>query len=91
MKKLKKLGKIKLMPEKLLSNEELVSFRGGSGSISEYCATQFAIISCNDNQPNNYFKQNCNQRPNGAAYWGAAVSYGIPMNQGSCDASWYGN
>ena len=28
---MKKLGKLKLNPEKLLSHEELVSFRGGSG------------------------------------------------------------
>ena len=32
MKRPKKLGKLKLMPEKMLSYAELVSFRGGSGS-----------------------------------------------------------
>ena len=31
MKNLKKLGKLKLMPEKLLNQDELLSFRGGSG------------------------------------------------------------
>ena len=31
MKNLKKLGKLKLMPEKLLNQNELLSFRGGSG------------------------------------------------------------
>ena len=31
MKNLKKLSKLKLMPEKMLKQEELVNFRGGSG------------------------------------------------------------
>ena len=31
MHKLKKLGKLKLLPEKMLSHEALVSFKGGSG------------------------------------------------------------
>lgn len=31
MKNLKKLGELKLMPEKILNHEALVSFKGGSG------------------------------------------------------------
>ncbi len=33
---MKKLGKLNLKKEKMLSQEELVSFRGGSGSNCEY-------------------------------------------------------
>ena len=32
MKKLKKLTKLKLMPEKTLSQNELITFKGGSGA-----------------------------------------------------------
>lgn len=32
MKNLKKLGELKLMPEKMLNQDELVNFRGGSGA-----------------------------------------------------------
>ena len=88
MKVRKKFCEIKLIPGKLLHQEELINIRGG---ISQYCATQFAIISCNDDQPNNFFQQNCSQAPSGAAYWGAAQGYDIPMAQSSCDGSWYGN
>ena len=92
MKNLKKLGKLKLMPEKLLNHEELVSFSGGSGqSHMDYCATQFAIISRNPGTSAFYFNSNgCNNGTNGPTYWGHAVSLGIPMNQTDCNIGWYG-
>ena len=49
MKNLKKLGKLKLMPEKMLNHEELVNFKGGSGSICHECVDSAEIgceVSC---------------------------------------------
>lgn len=37
---MKKLGKLKLNPEKMLTHDELVSFKGGSGSSSSPCFYQ---------------------------------------------------
>lgn len=64
MKNLKKLGELKLMPEKMLNQDELVNFRGGSGGIpfSDVCPTQEcancmgiclgdAAVDCEDQPP----------------------------------------
>ena len=44
---MKKLGKLKLKPEKMLKHDELVSFRGGSGSGGScdggYCSCQVFV------------------------------------------------
>ena len=52
MRKLKKLGKLKLMSEKILGEKELVNFRGGSGATElEYCQDSYMIRSCNNLDP----------------------------------------
>ena len=45
---MKKLGKLNLMKEKMLSHEELVSFRGGSGNCGK-CSVH-TTWSCYKNQ-----------------------------------------
>ena len=40
---MKKLGKLNLKPEKMLSHEELVNFRGGSGDVCENCLISAAM------------------------------------------------
>ena len=50
---MKKLGKLNLMKEKMLSQEELVSFRGGSGSEkgSTTCTANGTTFDCYSSDP----------------------------------------
>ena len=43
---MKKLGKLNLTAEKMLGHEELISFRGGSGSCSDQCHTSGPFKGC---------------------------------------------
>ena len=48
MKSLKKLGKLKLQPGKILRQEELLNFRGGSGSATCPDLTADQVVQCVD-------------------------------------------
>ncbi len=73
----------------MLSHEELVSFRGGSGTTElEYCQDSYMIRSCNNLDPEAFMgwsygwgNNNCNQY-SGAQLWTSNVD-------SSCDTSWY--
>ena len=41
---MKKLGKLNLKAEKMLSHDELVSFRGGSGSVTDCPSITAAVV-----------------------------------------------
>jgi hypothetical protein len=59
---MKKLGKLKLNSEKMLSHNELVSFRGGSGSgtynCHKECITEGVLAGC----------RNCTDSSGGSVY-----------------------
>jgi hypothetical protein len=79
-----------LPSEKNLSKEDLVTFKGGQ-THAEYCATQYAIISCNSGESSYWFNYyGCNNGTPGASYWNQAQSLQIPMNESDCNTDWYG-
>ncbi len=82
---------LNLPRERFLSKNELAKLRGGQTQ-EEYCATQYAIISCNPGASAYYFNYHgCNNGTPGIAYWNIATQLGIPMGQegGDCNTDWY--
>lgn len=57
---MKKLGKLNLKTEKMLKNEELINFRGGSGTYNchKECITEGVLAGC----------RNCTDSSGGSIY-----------------------
>jgi hypothetical protein len=89
--KMKTLGKLKLKAEKMLSHEDLVSFRGGSGSGTtqlQYCRDSYMIRSCNNLSGGAMTGWSVGWGSNGCSQYGGAALWSSNMGSG-CDTSWY--